>query len=153
MEFHRLTPAFYAFYENCAEMLVKNDRPYYVCVLELGGICYALPLRTHITHPFCFIAAEYDGQKSGLDFSKAVVITNREKFIDPDLVTIRQNEFDVLKKQEHLINKRFTSYVNLYKKEILRRIKSPTLPIATVCRYSSLQYFHNILGLPPTSLP
>jgi protein AbiQ len=153
MEFHRLTSAFYVFYANCAEMLVKKDRPYYVCVLELDGICYALPLRTHITHPFCFSAAGYDGQKSGLDFSKAVVITDREKFIDPDPVTIRQNEFDVLKKQKHLISERFTSYVNLYKKEILRRIKNPTLPITAVCRYSSLQYFHDILGLPPSSLP
>jgi len=70
-----------------------------------------------------------------------------DKYINFDTVTIRQNEFNVLKKHEYLIKKKFASYVKLYKKEILRRKKTPTLPDSLICRYSTLKYFHKELGL------
>jgi protein AbiQ len=147
MEFHRLTPAFYAAYSQCSEILTKEERPYYVLILEVGGVTYAIPLRSHISHQYCFIADNSDGENKGLDYSKAVVIADREKYLDPAPVTIRQNEFNVLKQQEFLIQKQFSSYVQSYKKEILRRQKNPAFPVSGLCRYSSLQYFHKELGL------
>jgi protein AbiQ len=56
MEFHRLSAAFYTQFSQCEEILTKEDRPYYVLLLELDGLVYAIPLRSHITHPYCFIA-------------------------------------------------------------------------------------------------
>jgi hypothetical protein len=47
-----------------------------------------------------------------------VVIADREKYLDPAPVTIRQNEFNVLKQQEFVIQKQFASYVRSYKKEV-----------------------------------
>jgi EamA domain-containing membrane protein RarD len=56
MEFHRLSAVFYAQFGHCEEILKKEERPYYVLLLELDGLTYAIPLRSHITHSYCFIA-------------------------------------------------------------------------------------------------
>ncbi|MDR3336732.1 MAG: hypothetical protein LBT16_05955 [Treponema sp.] len=145
MQFFRLTPVFYAHYGQCEEILNKESRPYYVLLLKVDSLTYAIPLRSHITHPYCHIAN--NAIKSGLDYSKAVIITDRTRYVDPAPVTIRQNEFEVLKQRGFLITKQFTSYVSLYKKEIRRRLQNPALPKSGLCRYSSLKYFHKELGL------
>ena len=147
MEFHRLSATFYTQFAHCEEILTKEERPYYVLLLELDNITYAIPLRSHITHSYSFIADSINEQKSGLDFTKAVVISDSTKYIDPSPVTIRQHEFNILKQQEYLIKMKFSSYVKLYKKEIQRRKKTPTLPESSLCRYSTLKYFHKEIGL------
>ena len=147
MEFRRLSAAFYTQFGHKTEILTKADRPYYVLLLELDGLTYAIPLRSHITHPYCFVADNSTMQQSGLDYSKAVVITDMIKYIDPAPVTIRQNEYNIIKQREYLIRRQFSSYVALYKKEIRRRLKNPSLPVCSFCRYSSLKYFHKELGL------
>jgi protein AbiQ len=147
MEFHRLSAAFYAQFAHNEEILTKENRPYYVLILELDGLTYAVPLRSHITHPYCFIADNTNGQNSGLDFSKAVVIIDSAQYIDPSPVTIRQHEYNIYKQREYLIKKRFSSYVALYKKQVRRRLKNQALPVSALCRYASLKYFHRELGL------
>jgi hypothetical protein len=76
-----------------------------------------------------------------------VVITDVAKYIDTVDVTIRRNEYNVLKQHEFTIRKQFSSYVAFYKKEILRRRQKTALPVSPLCRYASLKYFHNELGL------
>jgi len=147
MEFHRLSAAFYTQFGQCEEILTKEDRPYYVLLLEVDDLTYAIPLRSHITHPYCFIADNSSGQNSGLDYSKAVIIIDLDKYVDPAPITIRQHEYNVYKQREYLIRKQFSSYVALYKKEVRRRLKYPSLPVSALCLYSSLKYFHQELGL------
>jgi len=147
MEFHRLSTVFYTRFGHCEEILTKEERPYYILLLELDGLTYAIPLRSHITHSYSFITDNSDGQNKGLDYSKSVVISDVANYIDFTPVTIRQHEFNILKQQEYLIKKRFSSYVKSYKKEILRRKKNPALPVSSLCRFSALKYFHNELGL------
>jgi len=147
MEFHRLSATFYSQFGQHEEILKKEERPYYVLLLELDGLTYAIPLRSHITHSYCFIADSSSGQNSGLDYSKAVVIIDTSQYIDPSPVTIRQHEYNVYKQREHHIRKQFSSYVAMYKKEIRRRLKNPALPVSSLCRYASLKYFHQELGL------
>jgi len=147
MEFHRLSKAFYTQFGQFEEILTKEDRPYYVLLLELDGLTYAIPLRSHITHPYCFIANNSSGQNSGLDYSKAVVIIDSDKYVDPAPVTIRQHEYNIYKQREYLIRKQFSSYVALYKKEVRRRMRNLALPVSALCRFSSLKYFHRELGL------
>jgi protein AbiQ len=118
-----------------------------VLLLELDSLTYAIPLRSHITHSYCFIADNSGGQKSGLDYSKAVVITDVARYIDSTPATIRRHEFNVYKQREYLIKKQFSSFVALYKKEIRRRQKNPAIPISAICRFASLKYFHRELGL------
>ena len=93
------------------------------------------------------LADNTSGQKRGLDYSKAIVITNIAAYIDPAPVTIRQKEYNVFKKREYFIQKQFSTYVASYKKEIYRRLKNPMLPESSLCCYSSLKYFHKEMGL------
>jgi protein AbiQ len=144
MQFYKLSPAFYAKYKDCTEILIKQQRPYYVLLLEINTVRYAIPLRSHIKHADAFIA---DGKESGLDFSKAVIITD-ENDILPAPVTIRQNEFHFLKQHENVIKLRFSAYVARYKKQIIHHIKNQQSPLPLFCTYSTLQYFHQELGLP-----
>jgi protein AbiQ len=146
MKFHRLSAMFYEQFSQAEEILTNENRPYYVLLMKLDGLTYAIPLRSHITHSYCFIADTSGGQNKGLDYSKAVVITE-SKYIDLRPVTIRQNEYNIYKKQKYRIEKQFSSYVARYKKEIRRRMKTPALPGSAFCRYSSLKHFHEELGL------
>ncbi len=146
MNFYRLTPAFYMDYGNqFPEILQKQTRPYYIVLLQVMGNTFAIPLRSHLpSHTFCFIA---NGCDSGLDFTKAVVITDTKRYIDQNTVTIRQNEFDVLKKNEYEITQRFESFLKKYKKQMQRVVKNPSIPLQPWCLFSPLQYFHRELGL------
>ena len=81
MRFHRLSATFYKQFGHNEEILSKADRPYYVLLLELDSLTYAIPLRSHITHPYCFIADNSFGKNNGLDYSKAVVITDVAQLI------------------------------------------------------------------------
>jgi len=143
MEFHRLSADFYSQYGHLEEILNKDKRPYYVLLLQLDGLTYAIPLRSRITHSFCFIADNF----SGLDFSKAVVIADTARYIDPLYVKISQHEYNFYKQHEALISKRFSSFVASYKKEVRRCQKNPSIPVSPLCRYASLKHFHNELGL------
>lgn len=112
-------------------------------LVEWCGCTFAIPLRSHISHKFAFIA---DGMESGLDFTKAVVIRDR-KFVSPVPVQIRQHEFNFLKQHERAIRQHFESYLRRYIKKIKRRQQNTSLPLDKECRYSALQYFHTELGL------
>ncbi|MDR0910039.1 MAG: hypothetical protein LBM77_09775 [Spirochaetaceae bacterium] len=147
MHFSRLSHTFYEDYTNCREILTKEERPYYVLLVEVQSLTFAIPLRSHIHHPYCFLAASSDVDNSGLDFSKAVVITDIPLYVDPAPVTIRQDEFDIFKTHEFQIKQKFERYVKEYKKKVERRSKNPALPEDSLCRYSALQYFHKELGL------
>jgi len=147
MEFHKLSAAFYVKFNQYEEILNKENRPYYVLILELDGITYAIPLRSNISHSYCFIADDSSGRRRGLDYSKAVIITDVIQYIDPAPITIQQKEFNILKQQEFLIKRQFSSYVALYKKEVRRRQKNPAIPVSAILCYSSLKYFHKELGL------
>ena len=147
MEFHRLSTVFYTRFGHCEEILTKEERPYYVLLLELDSITYAIPLRSHITHSYCYVADNSNGQNKGLDYSKAVVISDSKKYIDPAPVTIRQHEYNILKQHEYLIKAQFSSYVKAYKKDIRRHKKNQKLPVSSLCRYSSLKYFHKELAI------
>ncbi|MCL2008355.1 MAG: hypothetical protein FWG77_09745 [Treponema sp.] len=147
MKFYRLSAAFYEQFSKYEEILTNENRPYYVLLLELDNLTYAIPLRSNINHRYCFIADNSNEMNKGLDYSKAVVVTEPEH-IDTNPVTIRQNEYKIYIKREFLIKRQFSSYVSRYKKEIKRRADNPSLPVSSLCLYSSLKYFHNVLGLP-----
>ena len=40
-----------------------------------------------------------------------------------------------------------SSYVRAYKKEVQRRKINQSLPVSSLCRYSTLKYFNDALGL------
>lgn len=147
MKFYRLTPAFFQDYcPSCPEILKKPTRPHYVFVLTMRNLTFAVPLRSKLPSDrrYSFVADQGD---AGLDFTKAVVITDRQRYVTSKAIQIRQHEFNMLKQNEFVVARRFEQFLNSYIKQIQRQQKNPNIPQPKWCTYSSLQYFHKELGL------
>lgn len=136
-QFVFLTSQFYEDYRQCSEIEQKPDRPHLRMVLEINGTTFAIPFRSNISHPHALLTDEEN--KCGLDFSKAVVITDTARYIDSSRFPhIRQNEFDALRGKEHIIKVGMLRYIRAYEKALER----PDVPRnAKLLEYSTLQYF------------
>ncbi len=143
MLFVFLTNQFYEDYTTCNEIEQKSNRPYILVLVKLHNIDFAIPLRSNIKHSYVFWTDKDNG--CGLDFSKAVVITDKNKYIDYTVEPqIRQVEFNALKGKDIIIKRRMVSYINKYKKALNEQNIARN---RMLCNYSALQYFHDELGI------
>lgn len=124
------------------EMEQKQNRPYIQVCVEIDGVQYAIPLRSDIHHPHVLWTDKRN--HCGVDFSKAVVITD-ESYIDSSIEPhLRQNEFDALRGKDFKIKTKMEKYIADYKKAKNALDK----PInQTLVKYSTLQYFEQEIGL------
>lgn len=111
--------------------------------IKLDSLDVAIPLRSNIKHPHAFWTDKTNN--CGLDFSKAVIINDKNKYIDfITKVLIRTKEFQAIKGKDHIITSKMKAYIKLYKKAYKsQNIKRNAL----LCKYSTLQYFHKELGI------
>ena len=122
------------------EMEQKTTRPYIQVMVDINGIQFAIPLRSDIHHPHVIWTDK--ANHCGVDFSKAVVISD-PKYIDQTKDPyIRKDEFDALRGKDFRIKEKMIKYIADYKDA-----KShPEDPIKqTLCRYSTLQYFESYI--------
>lgn len=139
-----LSEEFYKEYPSGSypEMEQKRNRPYIQVYVEINGIKYAIPLRSGIHHPHVLWTDKAD--HCGVDFSKAVVITD-EKYIDFSTDPhIRQNEFDALRGKDYKIKTKMEKYIEEYKKAKQDLTKEINRKLV---EYSTLQYFEKEIGL------
>lgn len=138
-----LTQDFYDDYKSCPEIEQKLNRPHLRILITVNNITFAVPFRSNIAHPHAFLTDK--ANKCGLDFSKAVVLHDPEKYIDKvRSPRIRQNEFNALKGKEHFILQRFTKYIHDY----IKATEKPQVPRnAKLLEYSTLQYFPETIAL------
>ena len=136
-----LTKAFYDRYKHCPEIEQKENRPYARIEVELNGVTWAIPLRSHINHSHAIWTDKENG--CGIDLSKAVVIEKPKKYISSEQPYIRDNEFRVLKRiDEYRVAKRLQGYIDEYKKAK----QNQNIPRnRTLVKYSTLQYFEKYL--------
>lgn len=138
-----LTRDFYEDYKHCSEIEQKDNRPYAMVLATINNIDFAIPLRSNIKHNHVVWTDKQS--RCGLDLSKALVITDKNKYIDTTTQPhIRQNEFDALRGKEHFIKQKLEHYVNIYTKALRKRYLTDK---ALLCKYSTLQYFHEELGI------
>ena len=79
-----LTKLFYDKYGSYKEILNKEKRQYCIALLTVDDITFSIPFRTNINHKYSYIFKNSPrSEKSGLDFTKAVVITETN-FIGED---------------------------------------------------------------------
>lgn len=118
------------------EMEQKTNRPYIQVYVEIDGVQYAIPLRSDINHPHVLWTDKEN--HCGIDFSKAVVISE-ERYIDATKNPhLRQNEFDALRGKDYKIKTKMQKYIEKYKKAKQDLSK----PInQKLVKYSTLQYF------------
>lgn len=143
LRFIFLTQEFYNDYKNCYEIEQKQNRPYIMALATIKNLDFAIPLRSHIKH--CNVLWTDKENKCGLDFSKAVVIADKLKYIDwATLPYIRQNEFNLLKGKDYIVKTKMESYlkkyIKAYNNQSVRRNK-------LFCSFSTLQYFHKELEI------
>ena len=124
------------------EMEQKQNRPYIQVYVEIDGVQYAILLRSDIYHPHVFWTDKEN--HCGVDFSKAVVVTD-ESYIDFSTEPhLRQNEFNALRGKDFKIKSKMENYIADYKKAM----KDLSNPInQTLVKYSTLQYFEKEIGL------
>jgi len=141
MKFLFLSSLFYSDYVNCVEIEQKPMRPYVQVCTMINGIQFAVPLRSGIAHKEHVLWTDrLNG--CGLDFSKAVVITDK-KYIDKiSKPHIRQNEFDSLRGKEYIIEQKLKKHISDYKKakEQLHIDRNKFL-----CKFSTMQYFEKYI--------
>lgn len=133
MRFVILTEQFYNDYAGCSEILMKPGRPYVCMAAYIDGKLFAVPIRHHISHKYCFRTVG----ESGLDYTKAVVI-EKQDYIARKQATISREEYNIIKGKEKLIENGIRKYVSLYKKA-LRYQSKPEYKRIVSC--SALQYF------------
>lgn len=148
----RLTDAFYRVYPNppYREILKKKQRAYN-CLLFQSHYDYfiCIPYRSEITHKYAYHFSNTTRSKahrSGLDYSKIVIITKTE-YIDTMDAIIDKDEFNETMVNLDRIKKEALNFVEdyvlhmsgvkeLHKREFERRYA-----------YSPLMYLHSELGI------
>lgn len=132
-----LSDSFYRDHPNppFKEMEQKQNRPYIVFLVEIEGLIWAIPFRSHIRHAYAFFADREN--KCGIDYSKAVVV-DRPEYIDQQTRPhLRQNEFEALRGNEFAVQKGFEKYIKLYKKAV----RSGHSRYQSLIKYSTLQNY------------
>ena len=75
IQLRTLTDQFYADNKGLQEALEgSNDgkvRGYGIVVIDLNGLVFGIPLRSHLNHKFGFVSERSEGVKKGLDYTKA----------------------------------------------------------------------------------
>ena len=139
-----LSEKFYITYPSAEypEMEQKKNRPYIQVCVEIDGVQFAIPLRSDIHHPHVLWTDK--ANHCGVDFSKAVVITD-DSYIDFSTEPhLRQKEFNALRGKDFKIKMKMEKYIADYKKAKQDLSKSVNQMLV---KYSTLQYFEKEIGL------
>lgn len=151
-EVRKLSHDFFKAYphESYHEIERKEERPYSCLLIDTHeGYFICVPFRTNITHRYAFHfknTQRSKDSKSGLDYTKIVIIKELS-YIDSNNATVDNDEYveamENIKIIAEDVNNYVTDYINhisnirlLHKREFSRRY-----------RYSTLPYFHDLLGL------
>ena len=133
------------------ELMYKQGRPYTCLLIETHEDYFlCVPFRSSINHPNAY---HFTGTKrslnsrSGLDYSKIVVIKN-ENYIDTTTpAVVDHDEYSEMMKNISLITQEVLDYTNTYIEH--KNGNKPLHPKQYARKYgfSSLPYFDDILGL------
>lgn len=146
-EIRKLSKAFYDKYDetNYPEIERKKYRPYIVILFRINNNTFAVPFRTNIKHNACYKFYNSGRQtkyKTGLDFSKAVIVNN-QKYLGKK-VMIDRGEYLEISERFYFIVSRFKNYVSNYYRFVRGDMKSYD---KRKYQYTTLKYFHKELGI------
>lgn len=155
-EIYRLTAKFEIDYPAAQypELLYKADRPHYCMLIDIYCdyfIC--LPFHSYIYHAnaFMFKNTKRSQQKhSGIDYSKMIIVKNLD-YLDSSNVVIDKDEYLQAIKFTPKIVKESVQYLNDYISHINGSKLLNEREFDKRYKFSTLKYFHDILGLPNSS--
>lgn len=148
----KLSNVFYNTYPNppFIEILKKRQRAYNCILFQTAHHYYiCVPYRTEISHTYSYLFKNTERarkHKSGLDYTKIVIINNVE-YLDTKNAIVDKDEYNEtvininkIKQEAIAFVDDYVAHINsskcLHNKEYERRYK-----------YSPLKYFHSELGL------
>lgn len=144
VKFVFLTKEFLDKYSNIenTQIEIKEYRPHMLIkeTINNQNLTFAVPLRSNITHKNAFMLYG----KSGVDYSKAVVV-NPNKDLKKDYPIIRDKEYKKIEKNFYKILGGFRKFIHHYNDEVV--VHPDKAENKTTAKFSSLQYFHNELGI------
>ena len=148
----KLTNLFYQKYPNppFVEIMNKNNRAY-SCLLFQSHYDYfiCVPYRTEISHKYAFHFKKTKRSrihKSGLDYTKIIIISNGD-FIDDKDALIDKDEYKETVRNIEKIKKDALEYVEKYIEHVKGVKCMHEREFARKYSYSTLKYFHKEMGL------
>lgn len=148
----RLSDEFYRDYPNppYAEILKKPKRGYTCLLLQSNnGYYICIPYRSHISHRYAFHfhhTKRSKKQRSGLDYTKIVIITDRE-YLGTENIVIDQDEFVETRKNIRYIARNADKYVEDYIKHMRGKDLLDVREFRRKYGCSTLVYFHKELNI------
>ena len=157
IELRRLTSDYYSEHAHLKEAMDfdkvtrKPDdkgRGFGVCLVDILGHQFAIPLRTTMYHKENFptkFKKDDNGRvvREGLDYSKAVIITDQRFISSTTFETREKEEYLKINGSEKKILRDFEKYIKKY----IKAVKKPDENILKEYKYSTLQNYHAELGL------
>jgi len=143
----RLNAEFFERHKEHIEILNKPARPHLVLVVQIDSLTFAIPFRTSahrpkhgkLSHCFFFSTSgrrnlSKEGKIPALDFSKAVIVTERDIGMP---AIIDHAEFIELRDNMKRVEEKFKAFLRYY----VECNKTGTNLDKPMIMYSSLQYF------------
>lgn len=141
MTYRFLSLKFYTDYPKhlFPEIERKQDRPYIMICININNYMFALPLRSHISHHYAYFTDKKNA--CGVDYTKAVYISNPDYIDKHRKPHIRPDEFNFLRGKEYIIQQGFIKYLEDYIKA------QNSLDIIRMQRFSfsTLHYFESLI--------
>ncbi|WP_273866253.1 type III toxin-antitoxin system TenpIN family toxin [Serratia ureilytica] len=116
--------------------------------IQLHDLTFAIPVRSHIRHDDCHIIERDTGRNDirgmGLDYSKAMLITD-QSYVSDEVFLLRNKKAakDLLSKEAH-VTKQFSRYVDRYVEAVK---KNDSNILRRDYRFTTLINYHVELGL------
>ena len=148
-----LTAKFYNDYPSSSytEIAHKNTRPYNCLLIQSKyGYFICIPYRSHINHKYAFrfrTSQRSRQSKSGLDYSKIIIITNSD-YISKNDAIVDKDEYNETVSNIEFIKNSAQEYINDYVNHMTRSSKKyDPKEFQRIYQYSTLQYFHREVGI------
>jgi len=145
MELRTLKSDAYRRLSQHEQVLGKPGRGYGLIYVKIKSIIFAIPLRSNLNHPYGLktILDKSSGLWNGVDYSKALIV--KEDDLNSEAFKPRHDdEYNKIQKSEKKIIKNFTKYLEGYISMVMENQETKR-----EYRFTTLQYFHAELGLPP----
>lgn len=148
----KLTDEFYNVYPNppYKEILKKGQRAYNCILFQTHYDYYVcVPYRSEISHAYAYLfkkSLRSLKHRSGLDYTKIVIIDNG-RYIDKVDALVDKDEYNETVINIKRIKREALAFVEDYVKHIKGTAKLSLQEFNRRYSFSSLQYFHNELGI------
>lgn len=152
-----LSRLFYSDYPNppYKEMLMKDKRAYNCLLIQsCYGYFICIPYRSQISHKYAFMfkkSIRSRTHKSGLDYTKIVIIQNKD-YLDDSQALVDKDEYNETRTNINRIQQEAQEFVDDYITYMKGNEKISKEEFKRRYRFSTLKYFHKELGIRKTDI-